>query len=193
MEEFLKMINMPNFLMAAYSTPYEVITKGVLKSIVESAKLYEKIINYGNSSPVLAKLPRMHLLWLFQSIIREHYSYEFFIPALEDSSLLILDEEIEDSTKMYALFFLNVAYLESKAGKTFDFLLKDFGHKLPIDILLAYNHESKDIKKKSELMKKQDKRIHKILKTDRNLAKEVEKLYENPLGLSPKSSKKINK
>ncbi|MGI8668462.1 MAG: NACHT domain-containing protein [Aridibacter sp.] len=190
-EEFLKIMNMPNFLMAAYSSPYDVITQGVSNTIIESAKLYEKLVS-GKVSIGLSRLPRMHLLWLFQALIRENYSYEFFIPALEHSALSILDEKIDDTTKMYALFFLNVAYIDSGAGKTFDFLLKDFGKSLPLDILLAYDHESKNIKSKNDLMKKQDKRIKKIFGGNRQLSKEVQKLYENPLGTISKQAKKLN-
>lgn len=190
-QEFLKVLNMPNFLMAAYSSPYEVITKGLTNTIIESAKLYEKLVT-GKVSVALSKLPRMHLLWLFQTLIRSNYSYEFFIPAMEDAALTILKEEIDDTTKMYALFFLNVAYIDSGAGKTFDFLLKDFGKSLPLDVLLAYNHESKDIKAKNELMKKQDKRIKRLFGNNKQLTNEIHKLYENPLGTISKQAKKLN-
>ncbi len=182
---------MPNFLMAAYSSPYDVITQGVSSSIIECAKLYEKIVN-GSGNAILSKFPRMHLLWLFQALIRENYSYEFFIPALEQSALSILDEKIDETTKMYALFFLNVAYIDSGAGKTFDFLLKDFGKILPLDVLLAYDHESKNTKNKNDLMKKQDKRIKRLLGGNRQLSREIEKLYENPLGEISKQAKKLN-
>jgi len=191
MQEIMKLINMPNFLMAAYTSPYDVITQSVSSSIIECAKLYEKIVNSA-ASTVLSKFPRMHLLWLFQALVRENYSYEFFIPALESSALSIHDEKIDDTTKMYALFFLNVAYIDSGAGKSFDFLLKDFGKTLPLDVLLAYNHESKNIKSKNDLMKKQDKRIKRLLGSNRQLNKEIEKLYENPLGEFSKHAKKLN-
>lgn len=191
MEEFLKIMNMPNFLMAAYSSPYDVITQGVGKSIIESAKLYEKLIS-GKTGVALSKLPRMHLLYIFQVLIRENYSYEFFIRALEEAAISILDEDIDETTKMYALFFLNVAYIDSGACKTFDFLLKDFGSKLPLDISLAYDHESKNIKSKNDLMKKQDKRVKRLYGGDRQLSKEIQKLYENPLGTISKQAKKSN-
>jgi transposase len=60
----------------------------------------------------------------------------------------ILTQDIDETTKMYALFFLNVAYIDSGAGKTFDFLLKDFAKSLPLDVILAYSHESKDKEQK---------------------------------------------
>lgn len=189
-QEFLKIINMPNFLMAAYTSPYEVVVNGLTKTIIEAAKLYEKLVA-GASSTGLSKLPRMHLLWLFQALIRENYSYEFFIPAMEDAALLINNEEIDASTKMYALFFLNVAYIDSGVNKTFDFLLKDFAKSLPLDVLLAYKHESEDIKNKNDLMKKQDKRINRLLGNNKQLSKEISKLYENPLGELSKQAKKL--
>jgi NACHT domain len=190
-EELLKIMNMPNFLMAAYTSPYEVITEGVQKVIIEAAELYQKITS-GEMTVGLSRLPKMYLLWIFQALIREHFSYDFFITALEDAALSIADENIDNSTKMYALFFLNVAYLESGKGESFDFLLKDFAKTLPLDILLAYNHESKDIKQKSELMKRHDKRIKRLLGSSKQISREVQKLYENPIAELAKQAKKVN-
>jgi hypothetical protein len=192
-EEILKIINMPNFLMAAYLTPYEVISDGVTTAVVEAAQLYEKLIS-GKTDRILARLPRMHLLWLFQALIRETYSYEFLIKALEESALNIAArEDLSDTTKIYALFFLNVAYIESGGGKTFDFLLKDYAKGLPLDVMLAYDHESKNMKKKSDLMKRTDKRIKRLLGGNRQLTREVHKLYENPLGTISKQVDKVRK
>ncbi len=188
-EEIFKFLNMPNFLMAAYSSPYDVITAAVKSAIVDAASLYKRLIN-GGSISALAKLPRMHVLYLFQAIIRHNYSYPFFIKALEEAALLIDAESMEDETKAYALFFLNVAYIDSGAGESFDFLFRSLGTKLPLDIMLAYRHESENTKHKNDVMKRQDKRIRKILGNDKSLVRQVTKLYENPIGVIGKESKR---
>jgi hypothetical protein len=190
-EKWMKVFNLGNFLLAAYTTPYEVISEGVSRAMLESAQLYRGIITLGSESP-FAKMPRMHFLWLFQAILKYSYSYEFFIRALEETALVIDDTNLEELEKAYALFFTNVTYLETGAGKTFDFLLKEHSDSLPLDLALAYKHESEDIKKRTALMKKMDKRVKRLLKRESNLANTVKELYENPIGSFKKLSKRLS-
>jgi hypothetical protein len=189
-ERWLKVFYMSNFFMAAYTTPYDVISKGLTKAIKEGAELYKEVIDKG-SILSLGKLPRMHILYIFQYLLRYSYSYEFFIPALEDAALAIEESDLDDETKAYALFFLNVAYIDTGAGESFDFLLKEHSDKLPMDIALAYEHESEHIKHRTALMKKQDKRIKRLIKQNPNLRKAVNELYENPIQSLAKTAKRL--
>jgi hypothetical protein len=190
-EEWLKVINVSNFFMAAYATPYEVISEGVTKTMVEAAELYSKVVA-GKSTTAFTKLPRMHILYIFQYVIRYGYSYDFFIRALEDAALEISAKDIDKDIKAYALFFLNVAYIDTGAKESFDFLLNGSSNDLPIDIALAYKHESKNIKQRSAIMKKQDKRISRLLKQNKNLEKFMTDLYENPIKSLTTQIKKIS-
>jgi energy-coupling factor transporter ATP-binding protein EcfA2 len=178
-EEWLKILNMPNFLMAAYSSPYEAISESITKSILESAKLYMKVTS-GEEESFLSTFPRMHILWIFQALIRNNYSYEFFIEGLENAALQIKDGQYDDKLKMYSLFFLNVAYIDASKNNSFDFLLNDFASKLPLDLALAYKHEVKTIKEKTTVMKKQEKRVTKTLENNQ-LRKLIKEFYENPI------------
>jgi len=189
-ERWLKVTNMANFFMAAYLTPYSIIEDGVTKIMQDAAKLYVDVVS-GKSASALARLPRMHFLWVFQFLMRYSYSFGFFIPALEKAALSIDESALEKDLKAYALFFLNVAYMDSGAGESFDFLLKAHGGDLPLDLLLAYRHESEDVKERSALMRKQDKRLKRILKNNKALERAVEALYKNPLRELTKETKEL--
>lgn len=186
-KNLVKSINLSNFLLAAYATPYDVICNGITHALIESAKLYNDIISGKYPSSVFAKLPRMHLLYIMQRLMRDSYSFDFFKQALEHAALMIDSAELNDEIKCYALFFLNVAYIDLGAGESFDFLLKNHQDKLPIDLVMAYRHESKNIKTHSDIMKKQDKRIKKLFKQNKPLADYVKKMYDMPL-LTSKTS-----
>lgn len=190
-ERWLKLINMANFFMAAYLTPYEVISEGVSRIMQEAAELYVDVVSENIVSP-FSKLPRMHFLFIFQYLIRYGYSYSFFVRALEDAALSIDGGNLDEEKKAYALFFLNVAYIDAGAGKSFDFLLKEHVEKLPLDLSLAYEHETKNIKERTALMKRQDKRMKRLLKHNQALNKHVQELYANPIGALEKETKKLS-
>ena len=103
-EEWLKIINMSNYLLAGYTTPYEVIERGVRDVVVTAAELYRRIVTEG-SKTWFNTLPRMYLLYLLQLFIRQGYSYMFFADAIEDAALEIEESSLDDETKAYALFF----------------------------------------------------------------------------------------
>lgn len=189
-ERWLKLFNMANFFMAAYLTPYEVIEDGITKVMKDAANLYADVAA-GKSESQLAKLPRMHFLFVFQYLMRYSYSFGFFIRALEKAALEIDESALDKDLKAYALFFVNVAYIDSGAGESFDFLLKDHGGDLPLDLILAYKHESKDVKERTALMRKQDKRLKRILKHNKALDNAIDALYKNPLKEISKEAKKL--
>jgi hypothetical protein len=190
-EKWLKVFNMSNFFMAAYLTPYDVIAQGVGRIMEEAAELYGDVISGKTGSP-FSKISRMHFLFIFQFLMRHGYSYSFFVPALESAALSIDEGRLDEETKAYALFFLNVAYIDTGIGKSFDFLLKEHAGKLPLDLVLAYNHESENLKERSALMKKQDKRIKRWLKQNKELQRTVEQLYQNPIKELTKEVKKLS-
>ena len=120
-------------------------------------------------------------------MVRENYSYEYFKNAIEDAALEISESrEYDDETKAYAIFFLNVTYIDLKGTDSFDFLLKDYMKRIPIDLSLAIRHESKDLTVHSKLMKKQDRYIKSIMaEKDQNrpIRSKIEELYNRPIGL----------
>jgi hypothetical protein len=185
-QKLVKAINISNYLLAAYATPYDVISDAVLNALIEGATLYSDIVSGKFPRTPFAKLPRMHVLYIMQRVMRDSYSYAFFKEALENAALQIDSLAIDNEIKCYALFFLNVAYIDISAGETFDFLLKNHQENMPIDLVMAYRHESESIKDHSDLMKRQDKRIKKIFKHNRPLIDDVNRLYEKPISISYK-------
>ena len=182
-EEWMKILSVSNYLLAAYTTPYHVIEKGVLNVAVGAAELYRKIITQG-SETCFSVLPRMHLLCVLQIFLRQGYSYSFFTKAIEDAALRIDDSSLEEETKAYALFFLNVAYMDiGKSGpnETFDFMLRRIQKALPVDLQLALRHESKKIEERTALMRKQDRHLRRLLKRGNALDMFIKNLYEQPV------------
>ncbi|MDE0102757.1 MAG: hypothetical protein OXN89_10290 [Bryobacterales bacterium] len=182
-EDWMKIINVSDYLLAAYTTPYRVIEEGVLNVAVTAAELYRKIVTQG-SELSFGNLSKMRLLYLLQLFIRQGYSYSFFTRAIEDAALRIHYSSLDDETKAYALFFLNVAYIDI-GGKdneeTFDFMLKRVGSSLPIDLQLAIRHEGKKIKERTKLMRKQDRYVRRILAGSSDRKVFFRNLYDRPI------------
>ena len=194
-EKWMKIINLSNYLLAAYTTPYRVIEEGVLNVAVTAAELYRKIVTQG-SELWFSFLPRMHLLYLLQMVIRQGYSYSFFAKAIEDAALRIDDSKLEHETKAYALFFLNVAYIDiANRGndETFDFMLKRVKEALPVDLQLALGHEGKNIKERTRLMRKQDRYLRRILPSGDAGKAFMKDLYDRPVGDVVQQSLKAQK
>ena len=179
-EAWVKIFNMGNYFLAAYSSPYNVITEGVARMAVDAATLFVQIATRQVESP-FAWLPQMHLLYLLQMLVRESYSYEFLKPAIEEAALLIDADSISDDIKAYAIFFLNVAYVDLGGEESFDFLLKGHSENLPIDLALAIGHEGEDLKTRTALMRKQDRRIRKLLRRNPSLRAHIKAMYEKPI------------
>ena len=135
----------------------------------------------------------MHLLYLHQMFIRQGYSYPFFAKAIEDAALRIDDSSLEKETKAYALFFLNVAYVDISEGETFDFMLSRIQKDLPVDLQLALGHEGKNVKERTKLMRKQDRRLRRILPRGNALNMFMKNLYERPVNVVIQESLKAQK
>jgi len=187
-ERWLKFINMANYLLAAYSTPYATISEGIENIMVEAAKLYLDIAE-GKLETPLGDISKMTLLFIFQYLIRTHYSYEFFKDALEECALRIEDGSYDENIKMYALFFLNVTYIELGEKENFDFLLKAHFGELPLDLMLAIECESKTFTKRNELIKKQDKYVKRMFKGNPGFRFKIEEIFKKPIKLLSQKTK----
>ena len=192
LEEWLKIMSVSDYLLAAYTTPYQVVEEGVRNVAVTAAELYRKIITQG-SETYFSGLPRMHLLYFLQMFIRQGYSYPFFAKAIEDAALRIDDSSLEKETKAYALFFLNVAYIDISEGETFDFMLSRIQKDLPVDLQLALGHEAKNVKERTKLMRRQDKRLRRMLPRGNALNMFMKNLYERPVNAVIQQSLKAQK
>ncbi len=182
-ERWSKVINIGDYFLAGFTSPYDIITDGITKTALEAAKLYIDVVERKIDSP-LAEMPRMHILYLMQLLMRYGYSYSFFEQAIEDTALEISTSDESNEVKAYALFFLNVAYIDMGSQKSFDFLLESVSGGLPLDLTMALRHETQELKSRTKLMKKQDKKARLMLenmKKNRSLETTIDKLYEMPV------------
>lgn len=161
-QAWLKIINLANFYMAGYSTPYSVIENNFHKILLEAANLYEGIIHKRIDSP-FKSFPEVILLWWIQFTIRNSYSYDFFSKAIDDCVMHIIDADTTDEKKAYALFFLSVIGIDQNNNSPLDFLLSDYKDKLPITIQVGLLNELKKLSAKNIVEKKGLKSLKKRL------------------------------
>lgn len=161
-QAWLKIINMSNFYMAGYSTPYSVIEDNFYKILLEAASLYEDIIQKRVDSP-FKSFPEIILLWWIQFAIRNSYSYDFFVKGIDDCVMHIVEEKTTDEKKAYALFFLSVIGIDQNNNNPLDFLLSEYKEKLPITVQVGLLNELKRISDKNVIEKKGLKSLNKQL------------------------------
>lgn len=180
--KFTRITNLADYFLAGYTTPYKVVSNNLTNIFLEASRFYLDIVNERTTNP-LQQLPVIGVLFLFQSIIRHAYSYEFFFPAIENSIIDILSEDkIEEETKIYALFFIAVIFIELGRENPFDGLIDNFKNKLPFPIQFAIMYESKDIKLHSHIIKKQVKHLKSILKhSSKELINYLEGIHTKPI------------
>jgi hypothetical protein len=151
--------------------------------MLEAGNLYIDIRN-GALTQGLAKLSEGQLLWLFQYLIRQSYSFRYFAKALESSVLRILDDNADSEVKAYALLFLSLVGLDLDEPDAMDLLLKDFGvANLPLAASWAAKCEIESYKagQKSPLMKKHQKKLKRLAKAEQAIAQELRDIFEVPL------------
>ncbi len=179
-ERWLKRIATANYCLAAYATPYEVVSLGVRQTMTDLALHYLDIVTQKIDSP-LAALSRMQLLYLFQFVTREWFGYGFFLRAFEESALEIDYGSLTNVQKAYALFFVAVANLEAGKKKPFDFLVDKYSAMLPIELTLAVQLVAKDAKDLDRVLKKQERRLRRAFEADPDLKTRVKDLFETPV------------
>lgn len=193
-EEWMKLISVPSYLLAAYQTEFDQIESNLKVALIDAAKLYIRVKS-GDTTTKLTELPEMHLLYLFKSIVVESLGYEFFNKGFESVALQITDELEDQETKSHALFFLACAALHCSNDFGFKYLIETFGAgKLPISISLAIRCEleSNTNINNSKLLKFHKSKLHKLFSTtksqggsakrnsDRN---KITDLFEKPLSI----------
>lgn len=188
--QWIKLVNMSNFLLAGYATPYDVIVHGLTETMRDASKFYKRVVS-GKCEEPFSRFPPMVLLYIMQFLIRQSYSYEFFRKALDSAALSIDDGSDPDDEKAYALFFLNVISLQLGNGNAFDFLLDEYAQKLPLDVTMAVYCESRMLPDRNKVLRKQMRRVRKLLAGNKSLQNQVEALFENPIGRGKKRLEKL--
>ncbi|NMB96010.1 MAG: NACHT domain-containing protein [Clostridiaceae bacterium] len=177
-----RIVNLSNYLLAGFSSPYDIVSNNLHLIMLESSKLFRQIVTKEIKSP-LAKFPEIYILWLFQLIIRESYSYDFFKNAVDSMNLLIEATDKSFEEKVYALFFTAVIAMDLSEQDPFDFILDTYGDQLPIQLKLAISHEGDKLKHISNHVKKNIKKLKQLAKTSDTTRALINSLYEKPLEL----------
>ena len=175
---WLKPMNMANYVMAAYATPYNIIEDAVYDAVLEASSLFRDIVT-GRLPTRFARLSQMHLLCLIQLIIRDHYGFEFLRPALEGAGLRGL-EAADSELKPYLLFLLAVAAVDAGSEGAFDTIIEKYSHALPVDVSLALGHEMQS-GARGKLLKRFERRLRRKLRGNTKLHEDIKLLYDRPL------------
>lgn len=183
---WMKVVVLAEFFMAAYQTPYRVITAGVHRAALEAAALFQEAAK-GEVAAPFAKLTRMQLLYLIQIAMRDNYGYEFLAPALEDTAFMLVDGNEEEQIRAYALFLLSVAYIDAGKGESFDWLLEDFKGHLPLDLSLAVCHEADALEARNKAVKKLRRKLMTNINDSQKVRAQVDKMYDRPIAMLGRS------
>jgi hypothetical protein len=136
----------------------------------------------------LSVLPPIRLLEVMKVIVSGCYGYQFFLKAMDSAVISLLDSDMEDDERGYALFFLSVLYVKLEQPNPFDGLLDHLKGKLPLSVQFGVLYESDHVDHHSTLLKKQNKNLMQDVKRSPQLLSYVKKLHSNPV-TKPKSTK----
>ena len=172
-EKMLRLVNLSNIFLAAHTTPYSFFKDNLYIVFTDAARLYVDDVLKEKKS-IFAKFPQLIALWWIQLVIKECYAFNFFKDALEETALIIDDMNIDDTNKIYSLFFLGTTGLKLKIYEPFRFLLTKYRDRLPDDISVGIENEISINKIKDESVLKLKKWLdRKLAKTNRNIFKEI--------------------
>ena len=181
MGRFNKMLAMPNFLLAAYMTPYADVTFAVRRYFDEVAALYLGIVSKQDDENPLSKLPEIDLLCIFTITISRYFSYDFFIDALKTCAADLYSQPTLDQTSdLTELFFLNSALASIGDHHAYETLIEDYGSIMPVALRLGIVNHSEFVGLKTEAVERYSKKFHKALRNNPSLARSVKQIFEPP-------------
>lgn len=175
-----RLVNMAGFLLAGYQSPYANI-KTIVKEMFIDAGIYYKNILDGESNKIFSKIPPIHILAIFKSLMEYGYGYKFFNNALNEISSEIEKESNNSDEFIYSLFLISAvkSYLSSK--NEYDEFILNHKENIPIIIQLALGHEDTINNYKSLAIKRVQKKINKNRKTSQNYNAGILKLYNESI------------
>lgn len=182
--KWMKLINMSNYYLAGFTSPYSIVENNLYRIMVDAAQMYKEIIKKKSTSP-LSALSEIQLLWWVQMIVKDSYSYEYFAKAI-DSTMMRIEEskDISDEIKSYALFFAVVTSFKLGNNDAFNYFFETHKSGLPVNLQFALFYESRNVKEPSTIVKKQIKHIQDKLKSiPMNI---IDILHERPISPSIK-------
>lgn len=180
----MKMITLPNFLMAGYHTPYRIIENNLDKIMIEISALFKDIINSANGNfSFFSSASELFILWLFQSLIDDFYSYNFFKKAITKSFSNLIGYKGDSEIRAYSMLFLSIISLRLDTTEVLELFFEEYKDNMPIpiQIIIAY-HVDDIIKLNSDreasfrIKKRLNKMKKYIKKLDKNYMKNILKI-----------------
>ncbi|MBC2732018.1 NACHT domain-containing protein [Thiobacillus sp.] len=193
-----RLLQMGNYLLAGYQSPYKTTEDSLDMVFVEAALLYTQIKEGKSSIKFFNELSEMTILWLFSGLMKHGYGFEFFRRALIDT-LLKIDTNLvlETNVKQVAQYFVAVTLAELDTDEGMVYLVKSYKTEdLPLPLSLGIRCEIEVSKKNfsnNQLIKGHEKRLRKLLTTDKmdklSSQKTIDDLFEKPIKLLHGTSK----
>jgi hypothetical protein len=181
-ERFWRFVNIGEYLLAGYKTPYRIVEDFLPQLFREANGLYMDIIGNRIKSP-LSDMPEIFVLHFFQAVSSSCYAYRYFAKALENCVVDILQDRIlSREEQAYAVFFISTVFRALKLPNPFDGLLEDFDKDLPFQIRLGVFYNTKDVVAHSTLLNRNEKWVKHEMKKNPELRRYAKKLHEIPVG-----------
>lgn len=186
---WIRFFQTPNYFLAGYQSPYNVVEDGLVTLFSDIAQLYLDVRS-GKTTSNLANYSEMRLLWLFAMVSKYNFGYEFFKKALP-LTMLQLDESksLSEEAKAYGMYFAATALGELNDKGGFVFLLgRHKTEALPLPISLGLTCETDFAGKNfanDPVIKQHHKKLRKLLIPDEAethaAQKRLERLFTEPL------------
>lgn len=178
-QTFEKIRQMPGLLLAAASSPYQVVEDCIVDCVLKTARLYRDYEEGRTETEQSA--PLMLILWAFTYLFRELYSYEFFEKAFQTVALRVSDSGASLPERTTALFFLGVVAKELGDDQPFEFLLEEYESELPETIRQAvYCEQRLSQNIGGEYLKRFTRRLVRHRRSDRSYDASIRRLFEAP-------------
>lgn len=176
-----KASSMGSFLLAAYQTPYVEIEKSVSREFIELAQLFIDV-SYKKKDSWLNQLPELQLLCLITFILRQAYSYDFFLPALQESKFQVeIDECLDTELKNTSIFLFDTVLASLGDKHAFVSLTDKRESTLSWTIRFGITKAAQDVDLINTATKKMEKRISKATKGNRPFINYIEQVQEVPI------------
>lgn len=200
-QEWLKILSVPGYLLAAYQTEFEVVEENLFDVFVNASRLYLRVRS-GDTRMGLSKLSEMQLLYLFKSIVVESCGYPFFARSFDSLLLRISDGVLDEDVRNHALFFLACSASECGSNDGFEYLVDSVGaERLPLSISFAIRCEieGKSNLQKNKTIKTHQEKLQRVLIPNQKnkpgnlvaLARNrIDEIFERPISARTDLSKK---
>lgn len=188
-ERFYKPLAIADYFLAGYATEYDVVKDNMGKIFVDVSVLYRDIVSKKIVVP-FSVLSETQILWLFQALLRDKYSYVYFKKAFSECCYDIQGSNCDDYIKAIAFFLIGCINVELGESEPFEYLIEFQERNIPESAKYIVLNEAKTIGTYSDKLKRLTKRIKKDMQKSNIKYRDI---IQKPLMLPSKVQKEIMK